>query len=151
MPESASWGEDVCSLGGWGLLWGVCSQGDVCSRGGLLWGVSGPRGLGLLPGGVSSGGCLVPGDGYPSMHWGRPPLLTESQTPVKTLPWPNFVAAGNEGFAHARHGTLPDDHTMNVKHFIHFDEIDFPKIIGSFFFSTLQEEHSFLTGYLPQR
>ena len=24
-----------------------------------------------------------------------PPLLTESQTPVKTLPWPNFVAAGN--------------------------------------------------------
>ena len=26
----------------------------------------------------------------------HPPLLTESQTPVKTLPWPNFVAAGNE-------------------------------------------------------
>ena len=24
-----------------------------------------------------------------------PPLWTESQTPVKTLPWPNFVAAGN--------------------------------------------------------
>ena len=23
-----------------------------------------------------------------------PPLWTESQTPVKTLPWPNFVAAG---------------------------------------------------------
>ena len=25
----------------------------------------------------------------------RPPLLTESQTRVKILPWPNFVAAGN--------------------------------------------------------
>ena len=46
------------------------------------------------------GGCLVPGAGLGgevSQHALRqtPPLWTESQTPVKTLPWPNFVAAGN--------------------------------------------------------
>ena len=29
----------------------------------------------------------------PPKNW-RPPLLTESQTRVKILPWPNFVAAG---------------------------------------------------------
>ena len=57
---------------------------------------------GLLPGGVCSlGGCLLllPG-GCISQHALRqthPPPLTESQTPVKTLPWPNFVAAGNQG------------------------------------------------------
>ena len=28
-----------------------------------------------------------------------PPLWTESQTPVKTLPWPNFVAAGKYNLA----------------------------------------------------
>ena len=56
--------------------------GGVCSRGGRV---------------CSWGGCLLLGvGGYPSMHWGRtpPPPWTESQTPVKTLPWPNFVAAG---------------------------------------------------------
>ena len=66
----------------------------VCWR--LLPGGGGVPG----PGGVPGQGD-VPGPGglwHPSMHWGRhppPPLLTESQTPVKTLPWPNFVAAGN--------------------------------------------------------
>ena len=107
----------VCSRGGVSALGGLL-PGGVCSGGCLLRGVSGPRGC-LLPGGVSSrGGCLLPGGCllrgtvcsggvcsgrgcllwgvYPSMHWGRhPPLWTESQTPVKTLPWPNFVAAGN--------------------------------------------------------
>ena len=46
-----------------------------------------------------SGGCLLLGGCL--LCWGgcllrHPPLLTESQTHVKTLPWPNFVAAGNE-------------------------------------------------------
>ena len=60
----------------------------VCSGGCLLLGVSGPRG-------VFFGGPAPRGGWYSSMHWGRPhPLWTESQTPVKTLPWPNFVAAG---------------------------------------------------------
>ena len=72
--------------GGGGLL-----SGD------LLLGGSAPRVGGLLPGGVCSGGVCSRGRGWhPSMHWGRPPLWTESQTPVKTLPWPNFVAAGNK-------------------------------------------------------
>ena len=88
--------------------WGVCSGGLVCFPGGcLLWGcllqgVSAPGGGSsgdvcswgdvcsqecLLPGGVCSGGW------YPSQHALRQtaPLWTESQTPVKTLPWPNFV------------------------------------------------------------
>ena len=74
----------VCFPGGWGCL---------------LPGGSAPRG-GSSPGG---GGCSQRGGRgwwwwYPSMHWGRhpPPLWTESQTPVKTLPWPNFVTAGNK-------------------------------------------------------
>ena len=50
------------------------------------------------------GGCTYPGGVY--LHGGvlasqhplrqTPPLWTESHTPVKTLPWPNFVAAGNK-------------------------------------------------------
>ena len=68
--------------GGGSVQGGVCSWGGVCSQGGVC------------RGGVCSGGCLLPGE-YPSMHWGRPPpLLTESQMPVKTLPCPNFVAGG---------------------------------------------------------
>ena len=75
------------------------------------------RGVYLVPGGtwsrgvylVRGGVCQVP----PGTRPGTPPLLgpdqvpprdqtrytppwTESQTPVKTLPWPNFVAAGNK-------------------------------------------------------
>ena len=102
MPESASGG-------------GFCSRG-VCAPGGcLVPGVSGSRGVSapegcLVPGGVCSGGVPAPRGGFWS--WGgvcvcsgggipacteadTPPLWTESQTPVKTLPWPNFVAAGN--------------------------------------------------------
>ena len=67
--------------GGWSGSGGV--PGGGCIPGGLLWGGSGPGG-GLLRGGVW----------YPSMHWGRTPPV-DRQTPVKTLPWPNFIAAGN--------------------------------------------------------
>ena len=78
-----------------GLVWsggegrgGVCSGGWwVCCRGG---GGSGPLG-GSGPGGVCSGG----GGCIPACTEANPPpVWTESQTPVKTLPWPNFVAAG---------------------------------------------------------
>ena len=86
--------------------------------------VSAPRGslvLGVsVLGGVCSGGCLVPwgGESAPGGDvWSRgsapggvfqhalrktppPPPWTESQTPVKTLPWPNFVAAGNKNYSH---------------------------------------------------
>ena len=63
-------------LGGWCLLLGGCLlQGGVCSRGVCCWG----------------GGCVA----FQHALRQTPPLLTESQTPVKTLSWPNFVAAGN--------------------------------------------------------
>ena len=79
------------------LVWGVClvtGGGGVC----LVWGgvylVRGDVYLvgGCLPG--PRGGVWSGGSWHPSMHWGRSPLWTESQTPVKTLPWPNFFAAG---------------------------------------------------------
>ena len=80
--------------GGSGLVRGgvgVWSGGCLVPGGVYSQGVPGPGGSAL--GGAWSGGC-------PSMHWGRSPLLwTESQTPVKTLPWPNFVAAGKDGKA----------------------------------------------------
>ena len=110
----------VCSGGVWSGPRGVCSGGSapggVWSRGCLLLGRCLPRGVwsqgGVLQGGLLLGGGIwslggvcsqgvsaprgsAPGGWYPSMHWGRSPLWTESQTPVKTLPWPNFVAAGN--------------------------------------------------------
>ena len=44
--------------------------------------------------GVWSRGVSAPGGGIPACTEADPPPLTESQTPVKTLPWPNFVAAG---------------------------------------------------------
>ena len=64
----------------------------VCFSGGLFLGGC------LLPGGVSAlGGCLLPGGMcIPACTEADTPLLTESQTPVKTLPWPNFVVAGNK-------------------------------------------------------
>ena len=67
----------------------------------LLPGESGPGGSG--PGGSALGrgvsalggsGLGGGGGGIPACTEADPPLLTESQTPVKTLPWPNFVAAG---------------------------------------------------------
>ena len=70
----------------------------VCYRGGsLVWG-GGSLVWGGLPGPGESawlGASLVP-RGLASQHALRqsPPLRTESQTPVKTLPLPNFIAAG---------------------------------------------------------
>ena len=60
---------------------GVCPQGGVCSGGGYSRGVSASRGCGIPA-------CSEADT--PARPW------TESQTPVKTVPWPNFVAAGNK-------------------------------------------------------
>ena len=113
MPESASRGGGGC------LLWGICSLGGVCS-GGVSWGVSAPGGGGLLWGGVCSGGSapggsaaggvcargvFAPGGSAPVGCVSQDALWTESQTPVKTLPWPNFVAAGKDVITVA-HATL---------------------------------------------
>ena len=107
MPESASWGGvsawGVSAPGGCLLLGGVCLlQGGVCSRGVgvcsggcLLWAGVCSQG-GVYSGGVCSRGgrwCSIPA----CTEADSPPLLTESQTPVETLPWPNFVAAGKNG------------------------------------------------------
>ena len=77
-----SWG----THGGCMVLGGAWSQGGmhcpgVCawSQGWMIQGVHGPRGCMVL-GDASFGG----GWWYPSMHWGRPPLWTESHTRVKT-------------------------------------------------------------------
>ena len=50
---------------------GCLLQEDLLPGRCLLWGGSAPWGS-------------TPGGWYPSMHWGRPPLWTESQTRVKT-------------------------------------------------------------------
>ena len=75
-------------------------RGCLLPRGASFWGgCLLPRGC-LLPGGASFWGGVPPSPGGGlSQHALRQtlPLLTESQTPVKTLPWPNFVAAGNNG------------------------------------------------------
>ena len=102
-----------CSMlsgGGVSAPEGVPGLGGVPGPGGSApggWG-SAPRGGGGVPGlgGSAPGGegCLVQGGllwrgWHPSMHWGRhpsPPPLWDRQTLVKILPWPNFVAAGNQ-------------------------------------------------------
>ena len=84
----------------WSLLPGGMSApgGCVCSRGGV-W----SRGECLLLGGLFPGecgrgglvrglGCLLPGG--ISQHALRQTPPVDRQTPVKILPWPNFVAAG---------------------------------------------------------
>ena len=66
------------------LTGGVWFWGGVCYGGCLI------RGGGcLVPGGVSALGVSQ----HDLRQTPSPPLWTESQTPVKTLPWPNFVAA----------------------------------------------------------
>ena len=102
---------DVCSPGGCLLLGvgvsalgvsalGVSALGGVCSGGGSAPGGSAPGGV-CSQRGVCSGGVAAPrgvsAPGGVSQHALRqtPPLLTASQTPVKTLSWPNFVVAGN--------------------------------------------------------
>ena len=104
-------GGSVCfggSAPGGCLLWGVSAQGGVWSQGvsapgGVSsGGLSAPRGV-SAPGDCLLGGCLLWEGGVCSgggvspacTEADTPPLWTESQTPVKTLPWPNFVAAGN--------------------------------------------------------
>ena len=76
----------------WSLLLrgGIWSGGGVWSGGGgcLVYGVSGPGGS--APRGVWSGGYI------PACTEADPPPV-DRQTPVKILPWPNFVAAGNYG------------------------------------------------------
>ena len=104
-----------CSLlaGGWGVpgLGGVPGSGGLLSGGCLVWGrgVPGrggllPEGGGLLWGGAWSGGvcswggvsaprgCLLRGV---SQHALRQTPPVDRHTLVKILPWPNFVAAGN--------------------------------------------------------
>ena len=86
---------DVCSGGVWSrgvsALGGVWSEGGVWSRGCL------PMGGCLLHGGICSKLVSAPGGGgIPACTEADTPLWTESQMPVKTLPWPNFVAAGNK-------------------------------------------------------
>ena len=92
----SAWSRGVClvpggyawcqRMGGSAWCWGVCLVlgGSAWSQGGL--GLPGPGGV-----------CLVlGGSGIPACTEADSPLLTESQTPVKTLPWPNFNAAGNK-------------------------------------------------------
>ena len=67
------------------------SPSMLCTGEGGVPGLGGssPRGYlvpwGSLPRGLPGPGGSPPGGWYPSMHWGRPPppTLTESQTPVK--------------------------------------------------------------------
>ena len=91
----------VCLLGGGCGPGGVSASGGVLVLGGLVpgrgvwsWGAV------CLPGGSACGGvCLLGGSPCRGVYLPQtPPLLTESQTPVKTLPWPNFVAAGKYSF-----------------------------------------------------
>ena len=79
---------------------GLCFRGGGC-WGCLVWGVVCLVRGGLLPGwwcAWSGGGGGVPGLGGPGISACTeadtlPPV--DRHTPVKTLPWPNFVAAGN--------------------------------------------------------
>ena len=100
MLTSASWW-GVCSCGGCLVLGGVYSQGGLL-RGCLVLG-------GVCSWGVvcSRGGCLLRGGSQHALRQTpSPPLWTESQTPVKTLPWPSFVAAGKN-----LHCATPGAHT----------------------------------------
>ena len=94
---------DVPGLGGVYLVPGGVHAlgGCTCSWGGTWsWGWGGVPGLGwcTYPAGCSWswGVYLLLGGVSQLVLRQTPPLLTESQTPVKTLPWPNFVAAGND-------------------------------------------------------
>ena len=75
------WSLGVCLLPG-DLVWGSAPGEEVWSQGGCVSAAGGC---------VCSGGCSIPActeaDTLPS------PLWTESQMPVKTLPWPNFMSA----------------------------------------------------------
>ena len=102
------WGVGLWSRGGLpGPGWGDGSlvPGGLPGPGGGLWswGVCLVRGVCLV-----WGGCLPGPGGLASQHALRqtiPPLWTESETPVKTLPWPNFVAAGKNRCITKKTGT----------------------------------------------
>ena len=131
MLESASRG-GVCSGG-------CLLQGGVYSRGCLLWGGGLLRGRGYLLRGVcSQGGCLLPrgvsapgGVCIPACTEADTPLLTESQTPVKTLPWPNFVAAGKKSttFVLRDQGFVLAASVCQISHKVFFEMIDFTRQI----------------------
>ena len=73
--------------GGWvGLVPGVWLWGGLVPR---VW-LGGVCSRGSGPGGVPGPGGLVVSQ-Y-ALRLNPPPM--DRQTPVKTLPWPNFVAAG---------------------------------------------------------
>ena len=69
----------------WGSPWRGCLL-----LGGSLWRGCLPLGGSPWRGCLLLGGVSLAGGWYPSMHWGRPPLWTESHTAVKTLPWPQL-------------------------------------------------------------
>ena len=104
MLQSASRGEGVGGVGGvpgWGglLLGGSGLGGCVCSRGGAQSVGAAPRGV-PGPGGIPA--CT---------EADTPPPPVDRHTLVKTLPWPNFVAAGKYATFHAD-GTR---YTMKLK------------------------------------
>ena len=89
---SMHWAGGVCPEGV--SAWGVSAQGGVCPEGVSAW-------EGCLPrGDVSGHGGLVvslQGGFIPACTGAdTPPLWTEWQTGVKTLPCRNYVADGNE-------------------------------------------------------
>ena len=90
-PGGGAWSRGVSALRG------LAGPGGICSRGGLLRGgrVPGPGGY-LLWGGVCSWGGIkacTEADTPPTPH------PVDRHTLVKILPWPNFVAAGNNDLA----------------------------------------------------
>ena len=73
---------------------GGSGPGGCLLQGGLVpGGVSAPGGFG--PGGMSAPGESGPGGGI-SQHALRQTPPVDRHTPVKILPWPNFVAAGKK-------------------------------------------------------
>ena len=91
-------GRSLAVFGGCTWSWGVLFLGGVLPLGGVCSGVCVPRWApGWAPrwGVCSQLGGVLPAGGHTWSHTHPPPLWAESQTPVKTLPWPNFVAAGN--------------------------------------------------------
>ena len=103
LPGGGGLLREGCLLLGGYLLWGFWCRGGVSAPGGA-WSqgcVSAPRGVCLC----SQGGVSAP--------WGRggisqralrqtPSPPVDRQSPVKILPWPNFVAASKNGNDHHR-------------------------------------------------
>ena len=100
-----AWSGGVSGPGGvWSrglLVWGVClvwgvSGGVVPGLGGGAWSGGPPPGGANGPGGVCvwSGGRGIPA--CTEADTPPPPPPVDRHTLVKTLPWPNFVAAGKK-------------------------------------------------------